>query len=77
MSKVYEIFGCPKRDGLAFGCEFELESINATGVGFDALFSAVTDDNSLRNNGKEFITKPTGKDCPGPRLHFQWYKCGF
>ena len=58
MSKVYEIFGCPKRDGLAFGCEFELESINATGVGFDALFSAVTDDNSLRNNGKEFITKP-------------------
>lgn len=58
MSKVYEIFGPDMPlSGLKFGCEFELESIREVDLTTN-LFRDCTEDNSLRNNGREFITKP-------------------
>lgn len=58
MSKVHEIFG-PEvpHIGLKFGCEFELESISEVAL-TTHYFRDCTEDNSLRNNGREFITKP-------------------
>lgn len=59
MSKrVADIFQLALREGMLFGCEFELESISSIGSVDNSLFHNITEDNSLRNNGKEFITKP-------------------
>lgn len=60
MSKISEMFGITPRNGFLLGCEFELESINDVSWhnGAACYFANVTEDNSLRNNGKEFVTKP-------------------
>lgn len=59
---VAKLFGVPYREGLLFGCEFEIENIRSTKNG-DSWFSAhsikMTEDNSLRGEGaREFITPP-------------------
>lgn len=57
MSDLQNIFGVKERPGFLVGCEFELESV-ASAHPPSELFAETTEDNSLRNRGYEFITKP-------------------
>lgn len=62
--KIPEIFGCQyshaKQVETLFGVELEIESVNRSigWKGFRADEIEMKDDNSLRNYGKEFITRP-------------------
>lgn len=63
MSKVYEAIydsGFGSATAPVFGIECEIESITRIPNTLDVW--SVTEDGSLRNNGKEFITTPLSKD---------------
>lgn len=58
MSKINEIFGVSYHEGFLVGCEFEVEFVATIKQTPPHILSIATDD-SLRNEGKEFITMPT------------------
>src|SRR5574343_105563 len=61
MSNVAQEFGLTLHKGFLLGCEFELEYINDVSFStaeIAALFANITEDNSLRNYGREFVTRP-------------------
>lgn len=57
MSKVYEMFGTPVRQGFLAGVEYEVESV-AKVNSHPVYILNITNDDSLRNSGQEIITKP-------------------
>ncbi len=62
MPKICEIFGMTPRTGLQVGIEFELEAIKNFYLDEFPVSLLVKEDNSLRFEGREFVTTPCSVD---------------
>ena len=58
MSRICDLFGMSPKPGLKVGIEFELEGVRSVDLDVFPIVTLLVEDNSLRNDGQEFVTTP-------------------